>query len=190
MAVREPLGGLEARGARRLRSASPEPCADSPPIARARLEPAAESRRAYAIDDRTEGDELAVVDYVDGLYEYYRDVEVATAKRVDMYMDFQLDITPKMRSILVDWLIEVHTKFKMTQPTIYLTVHIIDRCVLPASENAAQRKSFFSSLFSFFASLSLSNRAKGARALRIPKPTRAGTCPPSRSSGPSCSCWA
>ena len=32
-----------------------------------------------------------------------------------------------MRSILVDWLVEVHLKFKLLPETLYLTVGIIDR---------------------------------------------------------------
>ena len=32
-----------------------------------------------------------------------------------------------MRGILVDWLIQVHLKFKLLQETLYLTVAILDR---------------------------------------------------------------
>jgi G2/mitotic-specific cyclin-B, other len=32
-----------------------------------------------------------------------------------------------MRSILVDWLIEVHLKFKLLPETLFITVSIIDR---------------------------------------------------------------
>ena len=32
-----------------------------------------------------------------------------------------------MRSILVDWLIEVHLKFKLVPESLYLTINIIDR---------------------------------------------------------------
>jgi len=32
-----------------------------------------------------------------------------------------------MRSILVDWLVEVHLKFKLVQESLYLTVNLIDR---------------------------------------------------------------
>ena len=40
---------------------------------------------------------------------------------------FQSDITPKMRAVLIDWLIDVHLKFKLWGETLYLTVNIIDR---------------------------------------------------------------
>lgn len=39
----------------------------------------------------------------------------------------QNDITDKMRAILVDWLVEVHLKFKLLPETLYLTVNLIDR---------------------------------------------------------------
>ena len=43
------------------------------------------------------------------------------------YMSFQTDINEKMRAILLDWLIEVHLKFKLRPETMYITVNLIDR---------------------------------------------------------------
>ena len=43
-----------------------------------------------------------------------------------MYMHNQNDITPRMRGILVDWLVEVHLKFRLEPSTLYLCVHLID----------------------------------------------------------------
>lgn len=43
------------------------------------------------------------------------------------YMVKQTDINVKMREILVDWLVEVHLKFKLQPETLYLTVNLIDR---------------------------------------------------------------
>lgn len=43
------------------------------------------------------------------------------------YMENQKDINEKMRAILVDWIIEVHMKFKLMPETLYLTINIIDR---------------------------------------------------------------
>ncbi|CAD7959738.1 unnamed protein product [Amoebophrya sp. A25] len=40
----------------------------------------------------------------------------------------QLDITVEMRSVLVDWLVEVHHKFRFDFPsTLFLTINILDR---------------------------------------------------------------
>lgn len=43
------------------------------------------------------------------------------------YMRKQQDITESMRAILVDWLIDVHLKFKLLPETLFLTVNLIDR---------------------------------------------------------------
>lgn len=42
-------------------------------------------------------------------------------------MYHQADINEKMRAILVDWIIEVHLKFKLKPETLFLTVSLIDR---------------------------------------------------------------
>ncbi|KAK9666521.1 hypothetical protein RND81_14G190600 [Saponaria officinalis] len=77
------------------------------------------------IDEGSVQDELAVVEYVEDIYKFYRLAEGES--RVRDYMGLQPDINEKMRSILVDWLIEVHHKFELRQETLYLTVNIIDR---------------------------------------------------------------
>ena len=43
------------------------------------------------------------------------------------YMKKQPDINERMRGILVDWLIEVHLKFRLHTDTLFLTVNIVDR---------------------------------------------------------------
>jgi G2/mitotic-specific cyclin-B, other len=44
-----------------------------------------------------------------------------------MYMSHQEEINAMMRAILIDWLIEVHMKFKLVPETLYLCINIIDR---------------------------------------------------------------
>lgn len=39
----------------------------------------------------------------------------------------QKDITPSMRGILIDWLVEVAEEYKLVPDTLYLTVAYIDR---------------------------------------------------------------
>ena len=48
-------------------------------------------------------------------------------KPVYNYMNDQNDINEQMRSILIDWIIDVHFKFGFTDETLYMTVLIIDR---------------------------------------------------------------
>ena len=42
-------------------------------------------------------------------------------------MEKQNKLNEKMRAILIDWLVEVHHKFKLVPETLNLTVNIIDR---------------------------------------------------------------
>ncbi|KAL9330910.1 hypothetical protein ACSQ67_000520 [Phaseolus vulgaris] len=49
-------------------------------------------------------------------------------KRLTDYMgELQKDITPSMRAILIDWLVEVSEEYKLVPDTLYLTVNLIDR---------------------------------------------------------------
>jgi len=45
------------------------------------------------------------------------------------YMDTQPEITSNMRTVLVDWLVEVHMKHHLCLETLHLTVNIVDRYV-------------------------------------------------------------
>jgi hypothetical protein len=50
----------------------------------------------------------------------------------------QAEINEKMRSILIDWLVEVHLKFKLMPETLYLTVNLIDRYL--AKRNVTRKR--------------------------------------------------
>ena len=45
----------------------------------------------------------------------------------DNFMNQKTEVTEKMRAYLVDWLAELHYKFKMWAETLYVTIGIIDR---------------------------------------------------------------
>ncbi|VFQ72282.1 unnamed protein product [Cuscuta campestris] len=81
--------------------------------------------RIEDIDAGDEYNELAVVEYVEDIYRFYKEAENET--RLHDYMGSQPEINEKMRSILIDWLIEVHHKFELTSETLYLTINIVDR---------------------------------------------------------------
>lgn len=78
------------------------------------------------IDERDADDPLCATSYVQEMYEHFREKEEATSVRPN-YMANQTYINERMRSILVDWLVEVHLKFKLVPETLYLTVNLIDR---------------------------------------------------------------
>lgn len=78
------------------------------------------------IDERDANDPLCATEYVQDMYRHFRSKEMQTSVR-PVFMEQQSQINERMRSILVDWLVEVHLKFKLVPETLYLTVNIIDR---------------------------------------------------------------
>jgi hypothetical protein len=78
------------------------------------------------IDERDAEDPLCVTDYVQDMYHHFRGKEATTSVR-PVFMESQPHINERMRSILVDWLVEVHLKFKLVPETLYLTINLIDR---------------------------------------------------------------
>ncbi|KAF9609908.1 hypothetical protein IFM89_019001 [Coptis chinensis] len=69
---------------------------------------------------------LAVVEYVEDIYSFYKSSESSSCVSPN-YMAQQYDINERMRAILIDWLIEVHYKFELMDETLFLTVNLIDR---------------------------------------------------------------
>jgi hypothetical protein len=65
-------------------------------------------------------------EYIEDIFEYVKSIEFDYLAN-PMYMKLQTDVNEKMRSILIDWLVEVHLKFKLLPETLFLTVNIIDR---------------------------------------------------------------
>ena len=78
------------------------------------------------IDERDKEDPLCVTTYVADMYAHFRNKEVVTSVRPE-FMKSQSHINERMRAILVDWLVEVHLKFKLVPETLYLTINLIDR---------------------------------------------------------------
>mmetsp|Transcript_6234 Transcript_6234/g.13638 ORF Transcript_6234/g.13638 Transcript_6234/m.13638 type:complete len:439 (-) Transcript_6234:738-2054(-) len=98
-----------------------------------RSEAAVTTRKAPAppsplpdIDSVDNMNPLAASEYVVDIYSYYKRAEPKFRVAHD-YMQTQADINEKMRAILVDWLEEVHLKFKLMPETLFLTVNLIDR---------------------------------------------------------------
>ncbi|KAE8352813.1 cyclin-like protein [Aspergillus coremiiformis] len=78
------------------------------------------------LDTEDLDDPLMVAEYVVEIFEYMKDLELETLPNFH-YIDHQPDLEWKMRGILVDWLIEVHTRFRLLPETLFLAVNIIDR---------------------------------------------------------------
>jgi cyclin B len=109
---------------KQLSSQPANPTASTPP-------PAGES----AVVERQEQPKSGLQEptNVQDVEEYVTDIlnrlfleEAACLPRKD-YMDTLADLTPKMRTILIDWLVEVHMKYKLRPETLHLAVNLIDR---------------------------------------------------------------
>ena len=103
-----------------------------------------DSLAGFAVEDvdaADGGDPQLCAEYVKDIYDYLRELESRYAVRPDFLAaapaaespqgddvdSRRSEITGKMRSILVDWLIQVHQRFDLLQETMYLTVSIMDR---------------------------------------------------------------
>jgi len=107
-------------------------------------EPAFSSKHLAAfnvddIDSEDVDDPQLVVQYVNEIYEYMRFMERSQAIKKE-YLNGRIGvILPKMRSVLVEWLVEVHQQFSLLQETLYLSVCILDRYMQVNAEKV-QRK--------------------------------------------------
>ncbi|ESQ30898.1 hypothetical protein EUTSA_v10011575mg [Eutrema salsugineum] len=67
--------------------------------------------------------------YVSDISAYLREMEAKPKQRPlhDYIEKLQNDLTPNMRGVLVDWLVEVAEEYKLVSDTLYLTVSYVDR---------------------------------------------------------------
>jgi len=78
------------------------------------------------IDADDAGNPQLVTEYVNDIYGYLRQLETIQCVNAD-YLAGQTEILPKMRAVLIDWLVGVHLQFHLLQETLYTTVAILDR---------------------------------------------------------------
>jgi len=65
-------------------------------------------------------------DYAGEIQDYMKSIE-RFSNPSQYFMQRQTDLNEKMRMVLIDWLVEVHLKFKMQPETLYITINLIDR---------------------------------------------------------------
>lgn len=124
----------------------------SMPSGRAASTRPAPSSSPFPIDKADINDPQCVPEYIEDIMRHYRHTEAQftvnpgyIAQQVELNEKVRAERTPagdgaillntvasahtipQMRAILVDWLVEVHLKFKLSPETMYLTVNIIDR---------------------------------------------------------------
>ncbi|KAF8082190.1 hypothetical protein N665_0844s0004 [Sinapis alba] len=97
----------------------------------------AQQEKLPNIDD--ESNQLEVAEYVDDIYQFYWTAE-ALNPALGYYLTTQTKASPTTRGILINWLIEVHSKFDLMHETLYLTMNLLDRYLsqVPVLKNEMQ----------------------------------------------------
>ncbi|KAM4677406.1 G2/mitotic-specific cyclin-B2-like [Discoglossus pictus] len=90
------------------------------------------------IDAEDGGNPQLCSEYVMDIYNYLKQLEVDQSVQ-QRYLDGK-EINERMRAILVDWLVQVHSRFQLLQETLYMGIAIMDRFlqVQPVSRSKLQ----------------------------------------------------
>lgn len=83
------------------------------------------SQNLEIVDIDQESNPQLVASYVKDIYKYLNELEAKTTIKANYMEGYK--IKPSMRAILIDWIVEVHGRFKLLPETLYLTVAIMDR---------------------------------------------------------------
>eukprot|EP00667_Euglena_gracilis_P007083 EG_transcript_7153 len=78
-------------------------------------------------DEKNKGNHLHTTEYVRDIFDYLNKAQIPGRPSPNYMKNVQTDINEKMRTILVDWLVDVHLKFKLQPETLFLAIECIDR---------------------------------------------------------------
>jgi len=101
------------------------------------------SMRSPRVTEAWTGDEAdtdnaqACVEYIPDIFKVLRDEESRGPLNPE-YMETQPEVNPRMRGVLIDWLVEVHMKYKLKAETLFLAISILDRFL--ARKTVAKKK--------------------------------------------------
>lgn len=77
-------------------------------------------------DDEDTFDVTMVAEYAPEIFNYLHELENKLMPD-PTYMDNQDELKWEMRSVLIDWVVQVHSRFNLLPETLFLTVNYIDR---------------------------------------------------------------
>lgn len=84
------------------------------------------SRTTLDEDDEDTYDATMVAEYAPEIFNYLHELEHKYTPD-GYYMDHQSELKWEMRSVLMDWVVQVHSRFNLLPETLFLTVNYIDR---------------------------------------------------------------
>lgn len=124
----KPVAPVEAKVVKTVKPAAVEVKKQEPETARGyTIDDAPRPIRGKPLPDDDDIDDPCMVpEYITEIFDYLRKLEPTTQPNPE-YMLHQKDLEWDTREILIDWLIEVHTRFSMLPETLFLAVNIIDR---------------------------------------------------------------
>lgn len=104
------------------------------PKVTSRIEEELEEAKFYVEDNRLqddideeEWDVSMVAEYGEEIFQYMRELEIRMLPNPHYMTEVQAEIQWSMRSVLMDWLVQVHNRFSLLPETLFLTVNYIDR---------------------------------------------------------------
>lgn len=134
------VGQAKEPAAPKVPAAVPAPAVEAVPVAALPDAPSPARPEDLEPFPCEEGLEVQRVgEYAHDIFEQFFQEEAAV--QPIPYMEVQPDINGKMRAILVDWLVEVHMKYRLRQAVLFLTINLIDRylsCGPPISRKKLQ----------------------------------------------------
>ncbi|XP_017774260.1 PREDICTED: G2/mitotic-specific cyclin-B-like [Nicrophorus vespilloides] len=83
--------------------------------------------------DESQDDPMLVAEYIKDIMKYLMDLEIKYSIQ-NGFLNDDHKSTPKMRSVLINWMSEVHLNFKFLSETFHLSVATVDR-YLQANKN-------------------------------------------------------
>ena len=78
------------------------------------------------LDEEDLDDPLMASEYVNDIFYYFYELETRMLPD-SQYLFKQKHLKPKMRSILVDWLVEMHLRFRLLPESLFLAINLMDR---------------------------------------------------------------
>jgi len=83
--------------------------------------------RVAPVDRPELGEPRFVAEYVGPICSKMLQSQKKNCANPNYMATIQTDVSERMRGILIDWLVEVHLKFKLVPETLYLAVNLVDR---------------------------------------------------------------